>query len=325
LSHGGERWNAYTPEHQGVLDDALSELSEGIDALIEEVKSQWIHIKDIDHRKGMFDFDYSAAQFHVVARSLVHTATASDFISAAFSELAARTDANLDRIRERLTSELFRRCITLLSAANVKVSGVPEVRSDFADAVAQCRTDLHNELGTIAAWFRRVDDRFMHDYEFDALVQTVVAVVSGSTAVAGLQPQLGIHIPGLCKGTTFAPMFDVLYILLHNAHRHGKGSPVPVQVKAWVQSDNVLLEVSNDIPDGVDALDLGKRLRHMADQARADSAGGLIRSEGGTGLFKLHKIIRHDLHCDTYTVEWTVGAGRRFVASVTMRQDRVRV
>lgn len=316
-------------EPQSIRDTVqrhLATLSTDVDALIDKVKGSWIQIKQATTPDGMFDYGYSDEQLLLLFRQLSPSPDYDTFFAGCVSELTSRTERNLTAIRDVFNSVLltdFERCLDRCFS-NV-VLAAPSLRSDLRSVIVKCKTALQNEIATISDWFRMVQERDMPDFAFIDLINTAIAVVSRASRTVELKAVTQIDVVPAFKGSTFAALFDVAHILLENAVRHSAGPIAEVRLTAALSDDNLILELETPIGDP-QAIALVQAKLAQLERRRELSETDPVKTEGGTGFFKLHKLLSHDLGLgSTYSLRWFVGEGGMFCSRTQFRLDGVQV
>jgi len=96
------------------------------------------------------------------------------------------------------------------------------------------------------------------------------------------------------KGSTLAPMVDALYILFENAVQHSHAPSVAIGVEARLLGQSLTVTVWNNVVvDNWD--DFADRVTGVNRSLAENALLPYLRREGGTGLFKLRKILCEDL------------------------------
>jgi hypothetical protein len=189
----------------------------------------------------------------------------------------------------------------------------------FHDAVAQCRTDMNSELTAILGWFNIANDKVIEDFTFSRLIGTAVELVQRVSSASMLAPRTNIrgdHV--VWDGRAFVPFVDILFILLENIVKHAGGDNTRADISVTIQYNRLQLIVENDLGTAVDPSSVRQRIAHLESQVSDAIQRGLIRTEGGSGYFKLHKLCRFDLKRSDYSVKFTVEDSGRFRAVIDM-------
>ncbi|QRN95532.1 tetratricopeptide repeat protein [Archangium violaceum] len=302
-------------------DAFLREFSHRIDSIIETVKSKWIQIKGPSNAgEGLFDFDYTNSQILDLYIKNIKTTTYNSFLQAIFNELWNRTTDNLARVVNRIKVELREQLTEALDTVAGKIFDLHgEIRhSSFGDAVTRCRTGIQNEIETISAWFRAASEKAAPDFKFTLLSETATEVVRRCFPTSYLWLETSISTQETFKGESFAGFVDVLFILLENIVRHSR-PPFRPKLDVSVQDSRLSLRVSNPIGPSVDTPVLQAKISNLNNIKSNTTLARTIRTEGGSGYYKLHKLIRHDLdRGEDYSVSISITDAGAFEVIIEM-------
>src|SRR5205823_1738444 len=160
-------------------------------------------------------------------------------------------------------------------------------------SIATTRTESQYELGIIARWFEIGGEVETQDYEVGVLVSTTLEIVRKAHAVPDWSPGMQIDLGEQLGGNTFRHFVDALYILLDNVLKHAgptaKTSIVITEDRGWLE-----LRVSNAVePERIK--ELKKRIKDVREHPIQGAKGAAVKREGGSGYYKLGKILQHDL------------------------------
>ena len=308
------------PENEHSADMLLRRLSREIDETIESAKKNWIQIKGPGAPDGLFNYDYSPEQYGAAFVRLIEADEFEPFVMGVFSELRDRTEYNLAIVREKIRGEMAAALSSALDDAAGGLYSLDAALRDgqLAQSFAQCRTHIHNELETVASWFQHADDRVHPDISLRLLVDTCASIVRNfhPNFELVLANQVGDRI--WCEGRTVLTLVDILLILLENISKHSDGIRAQATVSARFEGEKLHLEVTNAIPVGADVAEIeaaASRLNTISCDPEPTDAG--VRSEGGSGHPKLHKLLRTDLGRGAdYNVHVRIDGGVVFVVSV---------
>jgi len=292
---------------QEKAEELLRNFSSVIDTMIAEVKGEWIHIKGPQHPDGLLNFDYSEERLLVLLVT-VSQATYDEFINLMVQELWHRTEEVLAVVRRRIQADLKQRMTAALDRlAREMIFLEEDIRhSEFIAAVTACRTSLQSELDQIAEWFKIVDEGALPDYRLRQAMDTALEMVHKCYP----NTDIGLVVSGdevTCMGRTFTSFVFLYFILLENVARHSglrEYERVQVQIEVSRRKDNLEIVVENEIGDDTDIDALRRKLVVLEKPQSGLEALRGIRTEGGTGFYKLCKIIGYDLGSKTYDVSF---------------------
>lgn len=308
-----DRWvEEYPPYIFREIDAAFGSLSNDVDIVIESVKSEWVQIRSDEHPTGFFNFDYSESELLKIWLRWSEIDDFSSFVDEAFGELWARAEQGLAELRGALTTNLREILGGSLDKFETTVGGHYRIPPLLGHAIAECRTAVQNDLNAIAEWFRRGSDSNVVDFEPVFAIEAVLEIVRNTFSVP-FEVDIGGHFPHLIRGSAFPSFLDLLYILLENIIRHSRPGLVNARIRLGESSNRLILEIANSISTAVDSEELEARMPSLVARAKTSEFGAAVRREGGSGFYKLGKIVAHDLRCRNWDIEIKMSTERWFV------------
>lgn len=323
-----QRWAAdlarFGSKAHAAADRALATLSADIDRTIGEVKAQWIQIRgESNKQKGLFDYSYTSLQIAHLYNAALKCRTPDDLIELVFEDLLARTRENLEVTRAQVRDVLTE---SLVGAVDRCFNALVGIHSEFRfspllSAMTQCKTRVRQEMEAISNWFVLQDDPNIANYELTELVNTVVAAITHTNPTCPISLDSDVRVASPCLGSTFHPLFDLLFILIDNVVRHcGMLSP-RATVSARAAGSELMLYVENEVAMDADAL--AARVKELQQRLAQLEVGALVRQEGGTGYSKALKILKHDLKLGKdFRIEVRTNNGR-FAVAIAMPQRKI--
>lgn len=303
----------------------LSAFSRQIDDIIADVKGRWIQIRtQPEPVEALFDYTYKTIPQNLYSDA-ADAPSLAEFVDVCLRELNARTEQNLKNVQVRIINDLGRLLTEALDFLDRALALVDTElpHSELGRAIVTCRTSIQNEVQAIASWFDGISDRILPDYSFDLAVQTAIEITKKCYPTSGFNAKIETtNAAPLLRGATFTSLVPMLFILFDNVVKHSGSHPATCKVTVDVDSNQLKLRVSNDLGPTVNFELLARKLLDISDTAKSRS-GDRIRTEGGSGFFKLHKLLRHDLDCRSeYQLNIEL-KDARFVVEVNMHLQRV--
>lgn len=312
-------------EQSQCMDDHFRAFSQHVDSTIDELKSSVIQIRTGACPSGLFDYSYSNAEIESLYERTESASNGPELLVLVFDELLKRTESNLALVRTALTSRVEQELaahIDMLS--NTVLSVDSRVRStDFPGAITRCRTSLQNTMLTISDWFKLADERAMDDFEIQTVVTAVIEALPPAYKRLG-HNEHDISYPVQWKGRLFSSLFDAFYLLIDNAYKHGATDNPAISVVVKEADEGVCISVSNVVSSATDVIALRKRIAPML-RSEPMEVMPLIRAEGGTGFYKLRRVLRYDLGLgNDYSLELVVSDERVFCATIRIGKRGVK-
>ena len=225
----------YGDQYLDPIDGYFREFSAQVDQIIEVVKDKWIQIKgDTEKKEGLFDYTYTEDTLEQVFHAIGGIAEYDAFVQAVLKELWARTRRVLERVRDAITTHLRDSLTDALSRLEGRITSLlPDIRwTDLSRAIVHCRTDIQNELTTIASWFNVSEEKGIPDYAFRLAIETSLAIVSKIHPSIALHPTVIDRSSDCFKGRTLRPFIDALLILLDNVVKHCDPADYSLDIEA---------------------------------------------------------------------------------------------
>jgi hypothetical protein len=272
----------------------FASFSEDIDEIINKIKKTMLQINTEDkNANGLFDFSISQDDISLIRSRMGPDISFDGFLGIIIGFLMDMTDYNLKRIRTAFTNEiyhLFEASVNQLQVGINEFSNIVEI-AKLNDQLATARTDIYNELGRIAEWFKfnRPDD--YPDYPLSIALdvsEDIISSFDSSFALDDSDVDENIQL----KGMTLVSIVEILKILFDNIIKHGTEADKKATVSAIQDNNTVIITVSNKVVELNEEriADISSRL-HQWDKTDA------ISHEGGSGLLKIKKILSVDLNC----------------------------
>lgn len=308
-------------------NERLRDFSRRIDDIIDRVKNQWIQIRGPEKREGLFDFDFTPDEVQTVYVDALLRQTYDGFLEEIFKALLVRTEASLLAVRQRIFEELQPALTTALDTLCKEAFAIEdELRhSAFGSAIMRARTSIQNEIETLASWFKAADVKGLVSFDFQLLADTAVFVIRRCFPSVSFACHVLVDSDAKIQGDRFGTFVDVMFILLENAVKHSQSREVRATLSiAGDGREGASITVTNVLGPSVDLPTITEHVRRL-NAYSFRSGDELVRSEGGTGYRKLHKLVGHDLERKTaYTISVMLPDERVFSVMVRMSLDGLR-
>lgn len=272
----------------------FASFSEKIDEIINQIKKTMLQIKTEERNaNGLFDFSIFKKEISVLQAKMDPDISFDGFLGIVIGFLMDLTDENLKIIREKFTNEiyhLFETAVNQLQRGLTDFSNIVEI-TKLNDELATARTEIYNELGRIAEWFRFNRPDEYPDYRLSlalSISSDIIHSFDSSFTIDASSVDENIQL----KGTTLVGIVEILKILFDNIIKHGTEAAKKATVSAVRNDNTVVITVSNRVVElnNERITDISSRL-HQWDKTDA------ISHEGGSGLLKIKKILSVDLNC----------------------------
>jgi hypothetical protein len=308
-----ERWEDWIAENfgnslAGQVEQRLREFSRDADRVIDAFRSERMQVKTQADDRGLFDYVYSIEEHgQQVWHASVEAENYIEYMRAMFKIVYDRTAQNLQQIARYVRGELaddFHKLLRVLTRDLHELSPTL-THGSLGNAIRQCGLALQNNLEATASWFAPNAERGAITVDLEVLGLAVIDTVSKMYPAYELRIVNNTTSGLLVEGYLLLSLWDVVLILLDNCVRHSGMTLVRGHLRFARSGDYISLEVRNEVANGIGALEkVASSLSIPSTEWKASSA---VRSEGGSGYYKLHKILRYDLRADLdYSILATV-------------------
>jgi hypothetical protein len=275
------------------IDRCLATFSADYDACIARVTGEMIQIRSVEKPDGLFNVNLYVSRFRLWRAQLTSDLTFDAFFDRLMELFWDAVEMSLTEVRltidQRLKPEVNAMFLDLERRVREIAGG--RATSDLDRAIRTAQTGTTQALDIVKDWFRLSQPTTEPHFPIEDLIDV------------GLQCVTAIHrdfSPEVVKAVDPLPRFasalvlfsDIFFIIFDNIRRHsGLGSHPRVSVWVEDKGDRVRIVTRNE---------LSPAARTDADVARVDAirqaiAQGdyrlAVKSEGGTGLIKLRKLI----------------------------------
>jgi hypothetical protein len=280
-------------------DCALRDLSQSADKLIAKLRDKWIQIRTEDKNPdGFFNFTVSTSDVADLSRALDATSSYQQALAAVFTFLWRKTDAALANIRSVLKeefkmefAEVIDKCLNDIGYSQDE-SSLQRLRSTLLRA----RTDVQSEIDDIAEWFTRSSDASLSEYQFKFALDVTLEMVSRCYPQHSLNLKVGDVPDQLFPGTTWKGIVEILFIAFDNMLKHCGRSEgkIDAEVSCAATSDTMEIKLASTVAQPVQVEEQNRKLAGRRDAVLSDKSTDTVRREGGSGFFKIAKIVRVD-------------------------------
>lgn len=323
------------PQLESRLDAALtscfSDFAKGFYETIDEISNEWLQVTILDteieaitqkKRTALFDFSITPAESFALQMACANSDDFDAFWDVTISWLWERTDANLREIQSKLRQEVRPRFSALFDELQKKVMTLvsnPHPLSLINNAIARAKEGLYTDLENVVSWFNRTDNNSIQEYSFD-VAASIAARVCQIRNVKVMAENLSL------AGRTLSPIVDILCIIFGNAVSYAKLPIDALSVEVTLESNDgrSVLTVTNSCSPVESTESANKSLEYLRETcAKEEIARDHYQKEGGTGFYKLGRILGRDLGTQ-YNMQFAYTASEAFVVSIEMKGLEVR-
>ncbi|MCA6116905.1 hypothetical protein J6524_18760 [Bradyrhizobium sp. WSM 1738] len=283
------------PDFLAEIQQELMAFSRDYDNLIFEFTDQRIQVFGKEKPKGLFRLQITDVMVNSLASNVTVATTFDELIDACIDHFWALVDQSLDRIRQYIDDELRASIRDRFDALDAALQAVPGPQmASLSDAIRRARTETGLRLDAMRDWFALPTPNSSLPFEMKELVDIALTTIKGFRPE--FNPIVSLTATDIPPLTGALHLFsDIFFILFENISLYSGDSIAPsIEIDAKIQDDMILVRVTNNVEANQDIF----RITTSVDRARERIASGAylhaVRSEGGTGLPKLAKLIRRE-------------------------------
>lgn len=205
---------------------------------------------------------------------------------------------SLKAVQQHLEDKFVPSLMDLIDNLAHEVRGIgltSECEIDIESRITRVRTELDFRVKRIAKWFNPGSPVEFDSFNLAELVENVVHDV-GQCAPDGLNKcKTEIDSDVYLKGKYFDPLYDLVFILVHNIIEHAVAfcDGICAEISLNCSEDVATLSVCNTFPNGVNISENYKLANDLL--ATAESDLPYVAQEGHSGFRKVYRILKHDL------------------------------
>lgn len=321
-----KRWAdpaVYGKKRAKKIQRRLEVLARGVDELIRELVGKTLQVSwRSDNRTALFNYSYSAKELDSLYKRAADLDDFGSFYDLIVDDLLVRTERNCSDVEAHLKGPFLGELLELLDDTDEAASLLDAVdQGAFRRVLKQCKTKVQEVIDDVSEWFRLRSEvsAVSTPVAMSVAMQVAAESVNWGSEDGGFAPEIHCDYDPRLKGSAVEHFVDILFILLDNVAKHSALVPGTYGVNCQNTEDgDLLLSVCNPPSEAMLGDGLPQRLESIANDGRG---GGRVAVEGGSGYYKLRKLLRSDLERKRYRVRVTCHAKREFRVQLRMEQD----
>ncbi len=274
------------------LTNSLTEFSRSLDAIIDEVRGEWVQITtEKKHGLGMFDYRLAPKRLRALQAKLRDGASYKRFLELVFEMLWEITEKNLSDIRARIENELTERIVSLLDEVGIRASQIGGDTARLQGAITRARTNAQYSLDRIASWFKRAKASDLGPCDLDLPLEIAIAMIKNVFPAFQFDCVRNVFSGRKLAGSARPNLVNLFYLLFENVRKHCSSEAGVVIVLANIEVVEEVLRItmSNRIREELDVEMARERLEDAL--ARVEGSFDYVNKEEGSGILKMKKIL----------------------------------
>lgn len=283
-----------SPAVQLHVDARLALFSHDYDAAIDKFAGEFIQVHSAEKEVGLFSKTPPPLFLGGIATEVKQDTTFDDFISVCFNWFWQHVEFDLKTVRKRIDEELKPKLYSLFAALQSDLEGlVGEIPTpDLDRAIRIAQTGAQNALNQVNEWFRLRKPESPPSLSLEEIIDI------GLQCVKNIHPEFRPYITQTIPVTppflAWTPLTDIFFIVFENIQKHSGIMRPAIEITASEAQDQFRIMVTSEIGDSVNLTESESRVANIKQVISEGSYQRGARSEGGTGLMKLKKIIGHN-------------------------------
>lgn len=300
----------------------LNEFSCSIDQLIDRVKNQCLQVKtENKNEEGLFDFCISDIEFQKFNLEANRCRDYEEFINFGIEELWIITERSLKLIREDFFKTIKNEFNDIFDELVKKVQEMKaDCKNEFSElnvSINKARTSLSYELDTIASWFARSHESDIENYGIHLPIEIGISTILHAYPES-FSHEINISGELTLKGNTLQSFVDIIYTLLDNIVKHSKMKQKPkVSIDVKYNDELLCLVIKNQVNNTLDIQKENEKLSDILSLLGEPQSWDNVRREGGTGFYKIKKMLIFDLKC-RHSLKFRIDDEYNFVVEIQM-------
>ena len=301
------------------LEQAIGNLVKNIDEIIFRLADEFIRVNTTGQESNaLFHYGINKNDAIAVRYNMKEDLTYDEFVDSLFDHLWKRTDINLINIRTIIIEDIAPKFSTFFTELSAIVDGI-ETNKDLSpirDKISAETTKMQTKIEVVLSWFTRKTVSDIKDFNFKLPVNIAETMVKNVNINTKITMNKTIQNTDLFKGDTLKSFVDILYIIFDNVVYHNTNKDMSIDVSfrnSETTKYKYTLEVLNNINEELIVSKVEKKLLIIKDDIRHKLYGHKIGSEGGTGFYKIAKILSYDLRLSAkYYMDFGINEDNQF-------------
>lgn len=289
-----EYWNeqlggTLPPDIIVAIDDRLAELSRGYDAVIDRLTKKLVQVHSNEKPEGLIKVEVSSALVVATMVEIDPELTFDDFLTRCEDTFWAIIEAGSGAVGAAV-NQLSQEVQTLFQEAEQDIRIVAfDGAGPLRDALLRGRSVAVNQLEKIRDWLRTPTTPASLSLDVEALIQVSLSVIQGFYGT--FRPKLSVKVgPPIHLAHAVRWFSDVFFIIFENVLKYSGNPHDPeVTIKFAEEEEFLSFSICNSVDEPTD--EQRKRIEAARQRVADGSFRTAVRSEGGTGLPKLAKVI----------------------------------
>lgn len=290
-----------------LIQSKLKNFSKRHDDIIKNLTNNLLQVTTSDHintnmdgkiienenKEALFKYNFTNIELKSIFYSFLDKDLDYDvFISNILQVLWDKTDVNLKNIRNVLDTIIYPQILKNFNDLQNDLQVIDKDISPLKNAIAQSRTEMNQSFKNLIAWFARMEDSEINDYEIKSAIDIVKNIFRKQ------ENNLKINIDNMpyLKGKTLDSMVDIFFIIFDNAFKYSRlNDKTPITINIEYVDSMMNIYVTNEIQSSSSIDELNGSIDIIRLNYGTTEATLKTNKEGRSGFNKIWKILTKDL------------------------------
>ncbi|MCT7562074.1 hypothetical protein [Aliarcobacter butzleri] len=223
-----------------------------------------------------------------------------DFMIKTFWE---QTDINLREVRSYLKNTFEKEILSNFHTLRTDIESFGQDSNELKNAIIRTSTEMRSSIENLITWFARMEVHDRGDYD----IKNALDIVVNTFGQLGQYIIIDSKIECKLKGKTLENFVDIFYILIDNAFKHSgfkDYSDSCITIKIDKKNKDIIINTINLVnsSEGIDLLN--NSISNIKNTYGKKQSNQQIHKEGGTGFYKIEKILSKDLQIINHDLDF---------------------
>ncbi|MBJ2211425.1 MULTISPECIES: hypothetical protein [Pseudomonas] len=276
------------------IDLGLCIFSARYDNLIERLTSDLVQVRSIEKPSGLFYLDITPIELRFLEAAVTKNTTFDEFFDECINLFWVSVEKCLRMVHSVIESSVKPEINEIFNTlqATISLAAPSQFTADLDRAVRTAQTNSLQACEQMKDWFKLPTPRTEPLFDVEQLIDIGLQCVQ--RIHKDFSPVIERDIPELPKIAGALTMFsDMFFILFDNARKYANLGASP---RLWIKVERDTQEtlgflVENEVGTEADVQSCVERMNAIRTLIESGGYHNSVRTEGGTGLIKLKKII----------------------------------
>ncbi len=286
------------PEDRKAFDKIMNRFANDYDSLLTNIKDRWIHATTDGKGPGLIDFTIYTDHVEFLSKSITISTTFDEFVDTTFEFFYKMLNISLTKIRRILGHVPYTEALRLFDNLMADIKSTRANignRESLLRSITRAKTEVQYSFERVIEWFvlhQAVEARPFKIEDANDIAINSIKTLMPSFEITYSQDEVLEHIT-LLNGR-LASFVDILFNLYHNiAKEAAKVTKSDAALNVTMKNKNLILTLSNQVSDS-SIRTIQDKIQSIKSKIDYQENNKLLQTEGGTGLFKIKKILLRD-------------------------------